>query len=31
MEAYAIIVIATLPGAFGTFLQRRGQELDQKL
>ena len=31
MEAYAIIVIATLAGAFGTFLQRRGQELDQKL
>ena len=24
MEAYAIIVIATLAGALGTFLQRRG-------
>lgn len=31
MEAYAIIVIATLAGALGTFLQRRGLELDQKL
>ncbi len=30
MEAYAIIMIATLAGALGTFLQRRGQELDQK-
>ena len=30
MEAYAIIVIATLAGALGTFLQRRGQELDRK-
>lgn len=30
MEAYAIIVIATLAGALGTFLQRRGLELDRK-
>lgn len=28
MELYAITVIATLAGAFGTFLHRRGRELD---
>jgi hypothetical protein len=28
MEAYAISVVATLAGAFGSFLQRRGQEID---
>ncbi|MCW3065198.1 MAG: uncharacterized protein JWN32_2370 [Solirubrobacterales bacterium] len=26
MEAYALIVIATLAGALGTFLQKRGEE-----
>src|SRR5664279_1140436 len=30
MEIYAISVIATLAGAFGSFLQKRGQELDAK-
>jgi hypothetical protein len=28
MEAYAIIVIATLAGAVGTFLQKRGLEIE---
>jgi hypothetical protein len=28
MEAYAIIVIATLAGALATFLQKRGLEID---
>lgn len=28
MEIYAITVIATLAGALGSFLQRRGQEVD---
>jgi hypothetical protein len=30
MEAYAIIVIATLAGAIGSFLQKRGEEIDAK-
>ena len=30
MEIYAITVIAALAGALGTFLQKRGQELDEK-
>ena len=30
MEAYAITVIATLAGAIGSFLQKRGQEIDDK-
>ena len=30
MEIYAITVIATLAGAFGSFLQKRGQEIDDK-
>jgi hypothetical protein len=30
VEIYAITVIATLAGAFGSFLQRRGQEMDDK-
>jgi hypothetical protein len=30
MEAYAIIVIATLAAAIGSFLQKRGQEIDDK-
>jgi hypothetical protein len=30
MEIYAITVIAMLAGAFGSFLQKRGQELDDK-
>ena len=30
MEAYAIIVIAALAGAFGSFIQKRGLELDAK-
>ena len=30
MEAYAITVIATLAGAIGSFLQKRGAELDDK-
>ena len=29
MEIYAITVIATLAGAFGSFLQKRGQEIDE--
>jgi len=28
MEAYAIIVIATLAGALGAFLQKRGVEIE---
>jgi hypothetical protein len=30
MEVYAITVIATLAGAIGSFLQKRGTELDDK-
>ena len=30
MEAYAIIVIAALAGAFGAFIQKRSLELDAK-
>lgn len=30
MEIYAITVIATLAGAFGSFLQKRGQEIDER-
>lgn len=30
MEVYAITVIATLAGAIGSFLQKRGAELDDK-
>jgi hypothetical protein len=30
MEIYAITVIATLAGAMGSFLQKRGQEIDEK-
>ncbi len=30
MEAYAITVIATLAGAIGSFLQKRGAEMDDK-
>jgi hypothetical protein len=30
MEIYALSVIATLAGAFGSFLQKRGQEIDAK-
>ena len=30
MEIYAITVIASLAGALGSFLQRRGQEIDDK-
>lgn len=30
MEIYAITVIATLAGAFGSFLQKRGQEIDKE-
>ena len=30
MEAWAITVIAALAGAFGSFLQKRGQELEGK-
>src|ERR1039457_4508874 len=30
MEIYAITVIAGLAGAVGTFLQKRGQEIDAK-
>ena len=29
MEIWAIVVIATLAGALGSFLQKRGQELDE--
>jgi hypothetical protein len=28
MEAYAVTVIATLAGAIGSFLQKRGEEMD---
>lgn len=30
MEIWAITVIAALAGAFGSFLQKRGQEMDDK-
>ncbi|MDQ6819223.1 MAG: hypothetical protein M3076_02600 [Actinomycetota bacterium] len=30
MEVYAITVIATLAGAVGTFLQKRGEEIERK-
>ena len=30
MEIYAITVIATLAGAIGSFLQKRGEEIDDK-
>ena len=30
MEVSAITVIATLAGAIGSFLQKRGQEIDDK-
>jgi hypothetical protein len=30
MEAYAIIVIATLAGSFGSFFQKRGLEIDAR-
>jgi hypothetical protein len=30
MEVWAITVIATLAGAMGSFLQKRGEELDEK-
>lgn len=30
MEIWAITVIAALAGAFGTFLQKRGQEVEEK-
>jgi hypothetical protein len=30
MEIYAITVIAALAGALGSFLQKRGQEMDEK-
>ena len=30
MEIYAVSVIATLAGAFGSFLQKRGEEIDDK-
>lgn len=30
MEIWAVSVIATLAGALGSFLQKRGQEIDQK-
>jgi hypothetical protein len=30
MEAYAITVIATLAGAVGTFLQKRGEEIEHQ-
>ncbi len=30
MEIYAITVIATLAGAMGSFLQKRGEEIDRK-
>jgi hypothetical protein len=31
MELYAITVIATLAGAMGSFLQKRGEEIDKDL
>ena len=30
MEIYAITVIATLAGAIGSFLQKRGEDIDDK-
>jgi hypothetical protein len=30
MEIWAITVIATLAGTIGSFLQKRGQELERK-
>jgi hypothetical protein len=30
MEIYAITVLATLAGALGSFLQKRGEEIDDK-
>jgi hypothetical protein len=30
VEIWAITVIATLAGAFGSFLQKRGEEMDGK-
>ena len=30
MEIWAITVVAALAGAFGSFLQKRGQEMDDK-
>jgi len=30
MEIWAITVVATLAGAFGSFLQKRGQEMDEE-
>ena len=30
MEIWAVTVIATLAGALGSFLQKRGQEIDEK-
>ena len=30
MEIYAITVIAAVAGAMGSFLQKRGQEIDAK-
>ncbi|MDQ6820393.1 MAG: hypothetical protein M3076_08680 [Actinomycetota bacterium] len=30
MEIYAITVIATLAGAIGSFLQKRGQEIEEE-
>ena len=30
MEAYATIVIGALAGAFGSFIQKRGLEIDAK-
>ena len=30
MEMYAITVIATLAGAMGSFLQKRGEEIDKR-
>jgi hypothetical protein len=30
IEIYAITVIARLAGAIGSFLQKRGQEIDEK-
>jgi hypothetical protein len=30
MEIYAITVIATLAGSIGSFLQKRGEEIDEK-
>jgi hypothetical protein len=30
MEIWAITVVAALAGAFGSFLQKRGQEIESK-